>query len=196
MITAILAGGESRRMGRDKAGLIPGGDGGATLLERIARAAIDAAPDAAVLVVGRARPEGWPLSRVRFVSDETPGVGPLGGLATALRQAGGDDVLLVACDLPKLTSDTLRWLREEAARRTQEDGLAVVNGAQVEPLFSVYTSACLPIVEARLAEARRSLQGLIAAGRFVRVAAPPEVVAAIMNVNTPEEWAALGGGLQ
>lgn len=188
---AILAGGESRRMGRDKATLVLENAGGITLLERVARAAIGAAPDEALLVVGRARPEGWTLPGVRFVEDETPGEGPLGGLATALRHAPGEDVLLVACDMPGMTVDALRWLRDHAAaRRPLEDGLAVVNGARVEPLFSVYTAACRAPVERRLAAGRRSMMGLIEEGRFVRVDAPPEIAAALVNVNTPEEWAA------
>lgn len=189
---AILAGGESRRMGRDKAVLVLESEGGITLLERLARAALAAAPAEAVRIVGRARPEGWPLAAVRFVEDETPGAGPLGGLATALRQADGADTLLVACDMPRIDAGALRWLLDQGAwHQPLGDGLAVQNGAQVEPLFSIYTAACLALVERRLAAGRRSMIGLIETGRFARLAAPPEIAAALANVNTPEEWAAL-----
>ena len=76
---AILAGGASRRMGRDKATL-DAGDG--PLLERSARLGLELGLP--VLVVGRERPTNWPLPTVRFVADRMPGQGPLGGLVTAL----------------------------------------------------------------------------------------------------------------
>jgi molybdopterin-guanine dinucleotide biosynthesis protein A len=71
------------------------------------------------MVVGRERPEDWPTdSPVLFLADAAPGSGPLGGLATALarvRATGGDGVLAVACDMPRLSADALRWLLDQAA---------------------------------------------------------------------------------
>ncbi len=175
-------------MGRDKARLVLGG---VSLLERTAGAAREVAPD--VLVVGRPRPPDWPLEGVRFVEDEVPGVGPIGGLLTALRQHAapvpGGSVLAVACDMPRLTSGALRWLQDAASGRHLRDGLVVENGGQVEPLFAIYTAACLPLVERQIAAGRRSLQALIAAGRFEHLGAPPEIAPALRNVNTPEEFA-------
>nr|CAA9219487.1 Molybdenum cofactor guanylyltransferase [uncultured Armatimonadetes bacterium] len=184
---AILAGGLSRRMGQDKAVLVLNGR---TLLERAARTAHDVAPS--VLVVGRDRPPGWPIPDTRFVPDDLTDVGPLGGLATALRSAGGDDVLAVACDMPRLTPSALRWLFEQAVTRSPEShGVAVLNEGRVEPLFSVYAAACLPLIESQLAAGRRSLHALITAGRFEQAEAPPDICAALVNVNTPEEWAGI-----
>ena len=194
MHAAILAGGESRRMGRDKAALEVGG---VPLLERTARLAGEAGLP--VLVVGRLCPDGWPLPDTEFVPDDLPGRGPLGGLHAALRRAGGP-VLALACDLPLLSADALRWLagewREQEERDRQEgrdgqgggDGLAVRNGEGWEPLFSVYAPACLPKIEPRLAAGRLSLHGLIETGEFGRVAAPAWVAAQLVNANTPEEW--------
>jgi molybdopterin-guanine dinucleotide biosynthesis protein A len=67
----------------------------------------------------------------------------------------------------------------------------VDNGGQWEPLFSIYKGACLPLIEANLAAGRRSLHALIKAGEFNFVEAPPEISALLVNVNTPEDWAAL-----
>jgi molybdopterin-guanine dinucleotide biosynthesis protein A len=186
-LIAVLAGGESRRMGTDKAGLVWQGT---PLLERTCRAAVEAAgtPER-VLVVGREHPAGWTLYGVRFAPDEMPGQGPLGGLATALRLADGADCVAVACDMPGLTVGALRWLMV-AAPSDAEHGAVTVNGGQWEPLFALYRPACAPLVEARLASGRRSLHGLIEAGRFAFLDAPPEVRAALVNVNTPEEFAA------
>lgn len=198
LTVAVLAGGKSERMGQDKA-LLPAA-GSSSLLEHVVREAWDATA-LPVLIVGRARPENWLLgdkAAVFVPDDEWPGVGPLGGLQTALRHANGASVLALACDLPKMTAAALRWLLDKAraayARGELGDGLATQNGAQIEPLFSVYAASCLPLLDARLAQDRRSLHGLIEAGDFSRLIAPPEVAAALVNVNTPEEWQRYGWG--
>ena len=184
LTVAILAGGRSRRMGTDKAALEIGG---ISLLERMARLVRNA--DLPALVAGRASPDGWPLPEVRFAEDSAPGLGPAGGLATALRQAQ-TPVLALACDLPLLTADAVRWLGAQAEHGNTH-GLIVVNGEQWEPLFSVYRPACLPLIESRLAEGRRSLHGLIQAGEFAFVDAPDWVAAQLANVNTPDDWDAI-----
>ena len=178
---AVLAGGQSRRMGTDKAALKLEG---LPLLERTARIALGA--DLTVLVAGRACPSGWPLKTVVFAEDDQPGLGPLGGLATALRCTSAP-VLALACDLPLLTADAVRWLWAQA-ERWNTHGLIVVNAEQWEPLFSLYRMECLPLVEARLAAGRRSLHGLIEAGDFAFIQAPEWVAAQLVNVNTAQEW--------
>ncbi len=188
MTAAILAGGESRRMGADKAALT---FGGVPLLELAARAAL--AAGLPVLVAGRDHPPGWPLPAVEFAPDAAPGLGPLGGLETALRRAG-TPVLALACDMPLLTPETLLWLRDSAATGAGRHGLAVTRVGLWEPLFSVYDPACLPLIGSRLAEGRRSLHGLIEAGDFAAVEAPDWVAAQLLNVNTPEDLAQLATG--
>lgn len=195
---AILAGGASRRMGRDKAALVIDGE---TLLERAARAA--AAEAARVFVIGRERPDGWPLSDIRFVPDPPgrTGIGPLGGIATALEAAeaaGCDAALVTACDMPALSADALRWLMEEyEARRCASPVLhgLVTRGAaaeeqRAEPLFSVYSTSFLPLLRERIDAGWYAVQGAIAAGKFAFADAPAEILAALANINTPEELAA------
>jgi molybdopterin-guanine dinucleotide biosynthesis protein A len=169
-------------MGTDKAAL---SIGGMTLLERTARLAL--AVNLPVLVIGRAQPDGWPLPEVTFVEDAVPELGPAGGLATALRHAQ-TSVLAVACDLPLLTEDALRWLMAQARSQFEPSGLVTVNNGQREPLFAVYDLTCLPLIEAQLAKGRRSMKELIEAGEFVLDPAPEWVSVQLANVNTPEEW--------
>ena len=170
-------------MGTDKAALEVEG---LSLLHRTAVAALNA--ELLVLVAGRPRPDAWSLSAVAFAEDAEPGLGPLGGLQTALRSAG--TVLALPCDLPLLTSEAVGWLKMQH-ERGNEDGLVVVNDGKWEPLFSVYHPACLPLIETRIAGGRRSLHGLIEAGQFGFVAAPDWVAAQLVNVNTPQQWQAL-----
>ena len=179
---AILAGGQSRRMGSDKALLALEGR---PLLTRIARAA--QAAGAGVVVVGRARDRDLALDDVQFVPDALPGQGPLGGLHTALLHAAGDAVLLVACDMPNLTAAAFSWLFGIAEGLALYDGLVVVHEARPEPLFAIYTASCRPLVLRHLATRELSMRALIGAGRFARAVATPEVADALVNLNTPSE---------
>jgi len=185
---AILAGGESRRMGADKAALRIGG---ITWLERIARAARDAG--ASVLVVGRSAPASGAIDGVRFVTDALAGLGPIGGLATALDAAPEGRVAAVACDMPNLTASAFTWLFDEADARAVGDGLVTSHDGVVEPLFAVYTARCRPLVARQIAAGRRSMRALVDAGSFIRAEAPHAIRAALVNVNTPAELAAYAG---
>lgn len=180
---AIMAGGQSRRMGRDKAQLELDGQ---TLLDRLIDAA-NTTPDT-VLVVGRTGER----DDVEWVEDEEPGQGPLGGLKTALCHLDRP-VALVACDMPLLDADALAWLLE-AFEHAGPHGLAATRDGRLEPLFSIYTPAALDLVEERLAAGQRSLRRLITAGDFARIEAPSEVAEKLANINTPEEFEALGRG--
>jgi molybdopterin-guanine dinucleotide biosynthesis protein A len=181
-------------MGRDKAGLIIDG---LPLLERTARVAREVT--ARVLVAGRPSPSGWPLGEVTFLPDETTGLGPLGGIATALSHAqaqGEAAVLALACDMPALTPDALRWLArqwQQACSAEPLPGLVACREGANEPLFCVYTDACLPLLSERATAGQLSLRGLIEAAGFLRAEAPPEIASALANVNTPAEFAAFTG---
>lgn len=169
-------------MGRDKARLEVDG---LPLLERTAALAL--AIDLPVLIVGRPQPADWPLEAVQFVEDSQPGRGPLGGLHRALTLVRGP-VLLIACDMPRLSAAALRWLLAEGqSERAGESGLITTNSGRWEPLFSVYTPLCLSLIEERMQQGRLSLHGLIEAGDFRYLAAPDWLKPLLLNINTPEE---------
>ena len=187
---AILAGGGSQRMGRDKALLEIDGQ---TLLHRTAALALGTGLP--VLVVGRAVPPGWALPQVTFIPDEKPGQGPLGGLVAALARAA--PVFALACDMPLLEARTLAWLTAEVRGLRTADalgaGLAVRHAGGLEPLFACYAEACLPIARAHLAAGRRAMHALIEEAAFTVRAAPAWLVPMLANVNRPEEWTAIAG---
>jgi molybdopterin-guanine dinucleotide biosynthesis protein A len=183
---AILAGGQSQRMGEDKALLRIGEE---NLLQRTARLALMFSPH--VLVAGRARPNAWPTewSNVQFVPDDVPHQGPLIGIQSTLNAlpTGCDKVLLLACDLPLLSEEALQWLFGQA-QSTLKHGLIVDNSGQWEPLFSIYTREIAPLIATQMVQPRRSLHALIKAGEFAFVELPTSFTASLTNVNTPEEW--------
>jgi molybdenum cofactor guanylyltransferase len=180
---AILAGGASRRMGRDKA-LLP--LDGETLLHRTARLALELGPT--VAVIGRTEPAGWNLP-VRWIPDHRPGDGPLTAIATALAELRAP-VLALPCDLPRLTLAALAWI---AAAPRGEFGVAATLGGQAEPLFAVWLPAAQPAIDAALASGRRSCQAILADPSFARIAAPDELAPALADCDDPAEWDRLGG---
>lgn len=104
----VLAGGQSRRMGRDKAGLPSGGE---TLLGRIITRLTPVVDE--VILAG-----GPPLSLpsgVRFVADRYRDTGPLAGIHAGLLAAMGDRAMVVACDYPDIGPEIVPFLEARAA---------------------------------------------------------------------------------
>jgi len=161
---AVLAGGASRRMGRDKATMAVGG----AALASVALAAAARVASPVVLVA----PEGHPARRLaaRVVAD--PGQGPLAALAAALAALEAGHVLVLAGDHPGLRVELLAHLVHLAPLG---EAVACRRGPRLEPLVAVYRRApALAAAEARLAAAAgdRSLLGLLAALDTVVVEEP------------------------
>jgi molybdenum cofactor guanylyltransferase len=149
----ILAGGESSRMGRDKALLELNGE---ALIVRAARLVESVAGTCAV-VGDSVRLEGLAL---RVIADDFPGAGPLGGIATALRTSGTEWNLMIACDLPYLTREWLDYLVARADR-SDTDIVLPRNERGAEPLCAIYRVICLPAIRAALdAGTRKVTDGL------------------------------------
>ncbi len=182
MNVAILAGGRSQRMGRDKADLPWHGSTVLGHLVTVVRAA-----ECRPLVVGRTlAPDGAP-----GLEDQQPGLGPVAGLVTALAHLRMD-LMLIACDLPLLDAAAIGWLRDQRSKAALH-GLTVIRDGAVEPCFSLYRPSVLELARERLAAGKRSLHGLIEAGRFAEIELPDEFRRRLRNVNTPEDWVAIGG---
>ena len=181
---AVLAGGKSRRMGRDKARLELEG---ATLLERIAHVASRVAP---TIVVGRVREDDFQFPEIPFIEDQEPGLGPVGGLQTALIHFDTPAIVL-GCDMPLLHPSSLQWLVERFLELDGHDGLATRREDGLEPLFSVYRPRVLTEIDAMLDDGERSLRRLISRGDFEEVPVPEHVAATLTNVNTPEDFDAI-----
>jgi molybdopterin-guanine dinucleotide biosynthesis protein A len=165
LLGAILAGGQARRFGSDKAQALYGG---ARLIDRVAAAMV--AQSGALVVCGREEPgfrciPDWP----------EPGLGPLGGLAAALRHAdenGFAGVLSAGVDAPDLPHDLARALAGE--------GAAIVES---QPVVGLWPASAAPMLEAFLDSGGRSLYRFAdhIAARRVDLAHP------LMNVNRPED---------
>lgn len=181
LTVAIQAGGQSSRMGEDKA-LKP--FLGRPLIQRVIERL---QPIADELIVTTNRPAEYAFLRLPLFMDLKPGRGALGGLHTAIASAKSPLVAVAACDMPFASAPML----ETAARLLVEENLDVViprSGEGLEPLHAVYRrETCLPAIEAAI---EADLWKVIAWFPQVRVR---ELTAdderAFWNVNTPEEFA-------
>lgn len=154
LTAAILVGGQSRRMGTNKALLAITPDG-ATVVETVARALAMVAHE--VVLAGAATVDYAFLGLPRL-DDTVPGAGPLGGIQAVLDAASGSHVLVVGCDMPFLSVDLLRYM---AAHPRDYDALVPVLG-RPQPLHAIYAPSCLPLIDASLQAGRYQVTGWFA----------------------------------
>ena len=141
----VLAGGMSRRLGRNKA-IEP--VGGEPLLRRVIERLLQVADEAIVVVADERQGAGLPVpGSARIASDVYPGCGSLGGIFTGLSAADADWGVVVACDMPFLNVDLLRDI---LSRRDGHDAVVPVLEGRPEPTHAAYSKACLPHIERRL----------------------------------------------
>ena len=144
----ILAGGESRRMGRDKAWLELGG-------QPLIRRALSTVRDAGiqgVVISGRAGADYSSLG-CPVLFDLEPGGGPLGGIERALAAATAPLVLVLAVDLPGVTA---AFLRKLAAHCDPLTGAVPKLRGELEPLAAIYPKRCHFIARDCLLKFRRA----------------------------------------
>lgn len=186
ILGVVLAGGASRRMGRDKA-LLPWT--GTTLVHRAAAVLAEVCGEVVIAGPGElGRPEA------ETVVDLYPGLGPLAGLHAGLDRAGGRPIFALACDMPFVGVELVRHLVGRAGDRV-ENGIAgawvAAGESGTQPLCGVYSQAAGGAAESRLRAGQLSVLGLfeVIGGVTVPITAElafyrPEL---LLNINRPDE---------
>ncbi|OBG40782.1 molybdenum cofactor guanylyltransferase [Mycobacterium alsense] len=186
----ILAGGESRRMGRDKATL-PGPGGAATLVEYVA--GVVAQRCEPVFVVA-APGQPLPSLRARVLRDEARGMGPLPATGRGLRaaaDAGARFAFVCAVDMPLLTAELIDDLVRLAAKTDAE--VVLPWDGRSHYLAAVYRTDLAERVDALVAAGERKMSALIDASDAQQIVLPDS--RALTNVNTDAQLrAALRAG--
>ena len=192
LAAAILAGGQSSRMGRDKALLRLEEDGPTFLETTIAKLAVVANPVFVVAPFDR----DYQRFGVDVVPDAFPGGGGLGGIATGLIAADGCDVIAVACDHPFLSVSLLRWMAsiddEYDALAPRTRGQSRQGGDQiVQTLHAIYRPDCLPVLRDEIARGYRNSMSFFNRVRLRAIdedelrAIDPELLS-LLSANTPD----------
>lgn len=183
----VLAGGASRRFGRDKlAEPLDGEPGGVTVLDVLLDAVVTAAPDAVVVAVG---PERSTRRAVRWVREDPPGGGPAAALVAGLRVVGDGWVAVVPGDAPGAAGAlaTLTQALEGTAAAGAVAAMAVDVSGREQPLQLVLTAeGARRLVDEAGVDAGRdlSVRLLVTALDPVRVPVPAETT---WDVDTPEQ---------
>jgi molybdenum cofactor guanylyltransferase len=181
-VGVVLAGGSSRRMGRDKALLASGGE---SLPARAARRLAAVCAEVAVADRGRGLLPGLPSL------PDGPGRGPAAGILGAAEAHPGRRLLVLACDLPRVPEGLLAALAhpEEAA-----DWVVPRWREGVEPLCALYGPAALAALGRRIARGLFALHRLaeedlavrlLEGDELARFGDPQEI---FLNLNAPEDW--------
>lgn len=181
----VLAGGRSSRMGQDKALLL---FKGRPLVEHVACEVRGAAGN--VTLVGD--PSRYTNLGYTVIEDIPPACGPLSGIHAALTYSTAEWNLVVACDMPEITTQFLGTLIERATAGKADVVLPAGPSGLPEPLCAAYHRRSLGAISGALASGVRKvtdgLQGLdidiwrVADSRYFH------------NLNTPQEWSCYSNG--
>ncbi len=186
----VVAGGHSRRLGQDKRRLQLWGAAGPTLLAHSVALLGDVCQEVIVVLND---PAAWPALPARLVPDLFPDTGPLGGLASGLQAMQTTRALVLAADLPLVSTALLRWLAQPSAADAVVPRTA---DGRWQPLAAAYHVRCLPIIYDLLNQKNYRLHALLAllsveplAGAELAALDPAGEL--FLNLNTPADIAVI-----
>jgi molybdopterin-guanine dinucleotide biosynthesis protein A len=173
----VLVGGRSRRFGRDK---LREPVGGGWLVDRPITALREVFGPR-VGVVGPCDPAVAARADL-VIPDRYPGIGPTGGILSALEETGGD-IFVLAGDLPRITAEAVQLIVKRGAEGPGAWAVLADSG-RLEPCIGLYRASCLGPLRERIGDGQAArLWDLVPAEHLIRVAIPAALAA---NVNTPD----------
>lgn len=182
----VLAGGKSRRLGRDKARIALDGCSMLQHMVGLARRYCDV-----VYVSGRDAPaEGVDA---RWFPDDEPGQGPIGGILSVLQRVGGP-LLVLACDLPLLDGETLERLimgREERPKHAVMTTFLQVETGYIEALVAIYETGAIPFLRQSLDSGVHKLTAAVPPGHRHHLPYSCDDASVFFNLNYPTDLALL-----
>lgn len=174
----VLTGGNSTRMGTDKA-LLQTGD------THLVSAVACTLSELSIPVTLVGRPDRYSHLDWPCISDVRPGQGPLSGIETALAASDAEWNLVVACDMPTVSSQWLMTILQHGQNSTDLSCVATRDAdGRVHPLCAAYRKSCLPLVSKALDEHRLRLTAILDEFATEYLQAP----VVLPNLNTPSEW--------
>ncbi len=182
---AILAGGQSKRMGQDKAFLKINGQ---QVIERLIARLKPLTDD---LFISTNSPEKYKAFGLRMVADIYPDKAALGGIYSAIYAARQPYVLAIACDMPFLNPALLQHLINLASRADVVSPL--ITPPHPETLHTVYNKSCLSAIETYLSANKLRIIGFFkeVTVHYVHrdeIARFDPDFHSFINVNTPKDW--------
>ena len=184
---AILAGGDSQRMGEDKAAL---GDGGASLIERLVTDLRDLSQSLPIFICsGSRRYEALNIYDVRHVPDSLNSAGPLAGVAKALETAaaaGLEEGYVFVLPTDSLIPPSHIYNRLTGPKSANSD-VVLLKGERLHPLHGLFSVALAACMQDYIDSGGRSVMGFLDDRSWTSVTMP-RAWEPCLNFNTPEEY--------
>jgi len=178
----IIAGGESRRFGSPKA-LIR--INGVPIILRLAAEAATAGIDD--IRISANDPDAFATFGLPVIGDIREGCGPLGGIHSAIVHTDADEILLIPCDMPGISSNELNSLLASANDNPAAHVVFAESPSGAHPLCAVVRRSILRHIESALDEGLLSVNELFGRVDYMKVIFEDEEP--FLNLNTPEDLA-------
>lgn len=179
----ILSGGQSSRMGTDKAFIRLGNK---TFIDHTCELIREYCRE---ILISTNKRNKYLLPEHRIIADEIKGLGPIGGIYTCLKYSGTRDNLVVAVDIPFINSGLIQYLLSFTGEA--ELVIPCIRGASVEPLCAVYSRSVVKYLEAMIAEKDLKVQHLMnrCNTKVVQISKELDFYddRLFFNVNTPDD---------
>ena len=182
---ALLAGGNSSRMGFDKQYFH-------IYKERLFKNILPVLCslfDDVMVVTGQ--PELYIKMNVRIINDIIPGYGPLSGIHAAVKESKSRYVYIIACDMPVINIDYIKYMMDILSSNSADACLAI-KGDWIEPFHAFYGKNCLSMMEADLLDNNATIHYVLQKLNTYYIPEPearrfsPDW-SLFRNLNTPED---------
>lgn len=183
MTGIVLAGGKSSRFGRNKAFIQVDGE---PIIERILKV-FEQLFDSSLVVTNT--PLEYQYLDVEIVTDIIPGMGALGGIYTGLLSISASHAFVVACDMPFLNPDLIRFIIRQSGNF---DVVVPKTPSGYENLHALYSVSCIPTIERFLSREERQIYSFFPMVR-IKELLPEDIKPydpeglSFVNINTPED---------
>jgi molybdopterin-guanine dinucleotide biosynthesis protein A len=179
----VLAGGESRRMGHDKALLVRDGQ---SQLEHVA-VLLEGLVDRVYVSVRRTQQDEPERNRFATIVDRYDDIGPIAGILSAMDEHPDVDWLIVACDLPNIDPGTLACLLDNRSAAQPFTAFRSSHDDLPEPLCAVYRAGCDAVIRPFVDSGVVCPRKILILSDTLLLEQPNPV--ALDNINTPDDLA-------
>lgn len=127
---------------------------------------------------------------LEMIPDLIADQGPLGGIYTALSHSDADSVLILSCDVPKITAEVLAFLAQQANGQPGKITF-LSDGKNDYPLIGIYPRQYLRTIEKSILNGELKLRRLVGSLPHQRIELSSNLIAVLQNINTPVELLSL-----
>ena len=186
---AILVGGHSTRMGRDKAFLQLDRQ---TFIGHLAQELSGCRE----VFISTCEERDYSDTGLKVLVDERKDFGPMEGIRQALRHASTNHVFICAVDMPLFRREMMECLANRIS--PEDDACVFLDGERVHPLCGIYSTTALPFMEKLMAAKRHRMMELLSLmqTKYVDISSAGFARRMLSNINTPEDYAGLTRALR